>query len=469
MNQTRAFIQRRSLSICIAILSAALLCNVAWAQQQKTPPPVADEATQTNLAIVAATRGFAVDLYKELARDEANAGKNIAFAPLSLSSGLSILAEGARNRTADQINVVLRYSQALRSGPAGEGPAVPINLLPVHRMMGWLNQQVRAATPKVAPTTSPGDALVPEEILASRVIAVDQGFPLRPAFAQTIASYYGADALLPVDFHSNADAARLKLNSTIEMQTSQRFKDVLAPAAFDSNARMVFSSAVGFKGGWMYPFSRADTRRALFRIDPKRDQQSWMMRNSNLNTWYSETGQFQAIALPLQSATFGKPDMTLVVILQRRADGLQELEELMLPRRLDEWMSAMSVRPVDVMLPQFKLSADYNLTKQLTILGMRDAFSSTAADFTGIADASSERLSLAGVIQKTELNFVEEGSDVPPRKTGGGATGLESTAVGRESRPAPFRADHPFIFMIYHHPTGSILTMGRVTTPVLAG
>ena len=141
----------------------------------------------------------------------------------------------------------------------------------------------------------------------------------------------------------------------------------------------------------------------------------------------------------------------------------------MLPRRLDEWVASLNVRPVDVMIPQFKLSADYNLTRQLTILGMRDAFSNTAADFTGITDAGSERLSLGAVTQKSELNFAEEGSDVPQRTGGGGAAGLESNAIGRESRPVPFRADHPFIFMLYHHPTSTILMMGRVTTPVLAG
>ena len=41
----------------------------------------------------------------------------------------------------------------------------------------------------------------------------------------------------------------------------------------------------------------------------------------------------------------------------------------------------------------------------------------------------------------------------------------ESEKMDAPEKPKLFRADHPFLFLIRHNPTGEILFMGRVVDP----
>ena len=69
-------------------------------------------------------------------------------------------------------------------------------------------------------------------------------------------------------------------------------------------------------------------------------------------------------------------------------------------------------------------------------------------------------LSISAVVHKARVDVDEQGTEAAA------ATGV---AVGvramRPEEPPTFRADHPFVFLIRHNPTGAILFLGRVTNP----
>jgi serpin B len=89
-------------------------------------------------------------------------------------------------------------------------------------------------------------------------------------------------------------------------------------------------------------------------------------------------------------------------------------------------------------------------------MGMLLAFDEQRADLSGIS--SQERLSLSAVLHKAFVDVNEEGTEAAA------ATAVVAVARGGDE-PAVFRADHPFIYIIWDNRTGSILFMGRVANP----
>jgi serpin B len=62
------------------------------------------------------------------------------------------------------------------------------------------------------------------------------------------------------------------------------------------------------------------------------------------------------------------------------------------------------------------------------------------------------------VIHKAFVDVNEEGTEAA-------ATGIAVGAAAAIVEPAVFRADHPFIFLIWDNRTGSILFSGRLVDP----
>ena len=65
----------------------------------------------------------------------------------------------------------------------------------------------------------------------------------------------------------------------------------------------------------------------------------------------------------------------MIVFLPKRADGLAELEKTLTAARVTDWLARMTVQEVDVTLPRFKVTAEFQLKDALTDLGMPLAFS----------------------------------------------------------------------------------------------
>jgi serpin B len=167
---------------------------------------------------------------------------------------------------------------------------------------------------------------------------------------------------------------------------------------------------------------------------------------------YLDGGSFQALELP-----YDADQQSMIVFLPKRADGLAELEKTLTAARLADWLVQLSVQ-VDVTLPRFKVTAEFQLKDALSDLGMPLAFSRNA-DFSGIA--TGEPLSLSAVVHKAYVDVNEKGTE---------AAAATGAIVGATSLRTPeprsiFRADHPFFFVIRDNGTGSLLFAGRLVNP----
>ena len=169
---------------------------------------------------------------------------------------------------------------------------------------------------------------------------------------------------------------------------------------------------------------------------------------------YLDGGSFQALELP-----YDADQQSMIVFLPKRADGLAELEKTLTAARVADWLAQMAVQEVDVTLPRFKVTAEFQLKDALTDLGMPLAFSPRKADFSGIA--TGEPLSLSAVIHKAYVDVNEKGTEAAAATRGD-----TQHHVLRDPEPRHvFRADHPFFFVIRDNGTGTLLFAGRLVNP----
>jgi serpin B len=104
-------------------------------------------------------------------------------------------------------------------------------------------------------------------------------------------------------------------------------------------------------------------------------------------------------------------------------------------------------------MPKFKFEYEKTLNEILKDMGMIDAFGGMA-DLSGISDLF---LFVQFVKQNTFVDVNEEGTE---------AAAVTTIAIGRESAPASFTIDKPFIFAIRERTTNTLLFIGDVKDPM---
>ncbi|KFP75959.1 hypothetical protein N311_04292, partial [Apaloderma vittatum] len=134
-----------------------------------------------------------------------------------------------------------------------------------------------------------------------------------------------------------------------------------------------------------------------------------------------------------------------------------QLENKINFEKLTEWTSPsmMEKKTVKVYLPRMKIEKKYNLTAVLIALGMTDLFR-PLANLSG--SSSAETLKVSEVIHEAYMEVNEEGTEA-----GGSAGVMADNTYSPE--PEVFRAGHPFLFLIKHNPTNTILFFGRYCSP----
>jgi len=168
---------------------------------------------------------------------------------------------------------------------------------------------------------------------------------------------------------------------------------------------------------------------------------------------YADVGNLQVLELPYKGE-----DLSMIVLLPKKVDGIDELEKSLTVENLAKWIRSIFKLEVKVYLPKFTFTSEFSLKKMLSGMGMPDAFDMKKADFSGME--SKKELFISQVLHKAFVEVNEEGTEAAA------ATAVIMTMGGMPPKPFEFRADHPFIFLIRDNKTGSVLFMGKVMNPV---
>ncbi|XP_043745286.1 serpin B3-like [Cervus elaphus] len=379
---------------------------------------------------------LAIDLFHQIRKSKK---ENIFYSPFSISSALAMTYLGARENTASEMQKVLHFSEitANTNGGATKDPVEkPGN---VHHHFQKLLTELKKST----------DAY--KLSVANRLYG-RKDFPFLQEYMDNVQKYYLA-SVESADFVSAAEESRKMINSWVESQTNGRIED-LFPQNSLSGSVLILVNAVYFKGQWQEEFKKENTVQEKFWLNKDTSKPVQMMKQTNRFNFVSlEDVQAKILEIPYKGG-----ELSMMVLLPNEVDGLQEVEDQLTAEKLIAWMSPqnMGTRQVDLYLPRFKMEDSYELVPTLKALGMVDAFRDRVADFSGMTERRD--LVVSSIVHKSFVEVTEEGTE---------AAAATSVSVALTSAPfhESFRCDHPFLFLIKHIKTNSILFCGRVSSP----
>lgn len=376
---------------------------------------ISDEAVTR---VVEGNNAFAIDLYHQLSQQAGN----LFFSPYSISTALAMTYMGARGETAAQMAKVLHFA---------------LDQDQLHTAFAALMADLDS--------NQEGYQLS----LANRLWG-QQGFHFLNEFLKTTQHYYKA-ALAVVDFMAATEETRQTINSWVAQQTQEKIQNLIPKGVVDSTTQLVLTNAIYFKGEWARQFDPAVTEKQPFTISLNQRVSVTMMHQKG-EFYYTTSRGLQVLELPYVGNR-----LSMVILLPEKVDGLAELEQRLTRETLERWL--MNLQPaenVHVWLPKFQLTSMFKLSEVLSDLGMPLAFDSTA-DLSGIAD--DQNLWISQVLHKAFVEVNEEGTE---------AAAATAVILSRSmSLPPTFKADHPFIFLIWDTQSGSIPFLGRVVNPLL--
>jgi len=373
---------------------------------------------------------FAVDLYKQLMKKPGN----LFFSPYSISSALAMTYAGARGDTETEMAKVLHFTLGQKG---------------IHKAMGDLNKDFNSRTLKGRWRGDPNTGKKPFELVVANALWGQQGFGIEPAFLDLTGKHYEA-GLRELYFGKKTEPSRVTINEWVAKKTMGKIQDLIARGKITSDTRLVLTNAIYFKSEWEEHFYDGATGMKPFHLTPDKSVPVRMMRKLHAYK-HLEGKNFNAV-----SVAYAGKELSMVVFVPKTKDGLGDLEQALTPQKMENWVKTMKYTAVDLSLPSFEISSEFSLEETLPAMGMKAAFSSRLADFSGIAPKG--RLFISDVIHKAFVKVDEKGTEAA------GATAVFMKGDGPR-KELDLVIDRPFLFLIRDNETGSVLFMGRVNDP----
>ncbi|MBA4419440.1 MAG: serpin family protein [Syntrophus sp. (in: bacteria)] len=399
--------KRLFIALSVILLSALFTAPFATSIEASTSGQLLREN------IVKGNTTFAAQSYHELGAREGN----LFFSPFSVSSALGMTYAGARGNTAGEMAGVLHFN---------------LGQTELHPAFKNLNKELATAAQKSGQSLNIANGLV------------TTGGNVSGEFKSILKKNYDAEI-----FSGGLET----INNWVKKKTEGKIEKILEELSSDSVC--VILNAIYFKGIWESQFEKSNTRDVPFHVSAgKKVTVPLMQQESNFKIMTEK--DFQAISVPYK----GKR-LSMVILLPKALDGVAALEKQFTTQNLKEWLAKLDKerdQKAMLYLPKFKFETSYDLVDPFKKMGMKNAFTPGAADFSGMGWPKG-KLWIGQIIHKAFVEVNEEGTEAAA------ATAVEMVTKSAPVNPPVFRADHPFLFIIRDNQSGTILFMGRMNNP----
>jgi serpin B len=411
----------KTASMLIALFVSLYMtaCNTVDPNEDVLTTPKKLDVPELVTQLNSAGADFGIDLFTRTAATEEG---NLMLSPLSAKVALTMLLNGSRDETYDQIHTMLGYTPDM-------------SLADVNRAYKALARELINADPRVT-------------LALANAVFYLENYQVKPPFLAAMRDDFGAH-IQALNF--GLPEALTIINRWASDNTNARIPKVLDQ--IQPNTVMFLMNALYFKGDWSNPFDKNKTSPSEFTLaDGSKVQVPTM--NGNVASVTHYTNGYRALEIP-----YGRKNFSMILLVPNAplADFLREFngsDWQELTRSLDSQTESRDEWPQNLVeLPRFGFEYEKILNDQLQALGMTDAFDANRADLTGIAD---DDLVVSFVKQNTFVEVNEEGTE---------AAAVTTVGIIRTSVPTPFQVNQPFVFAIRERTTNTLLFIGQVTDP----
>ncbi|XP_061683454.1 glia-derived nexin isoform X1 [Syngnathoides biaculeatus] len=348
--------------------------------------------------------------------------ENVVLSPHGVASVLGMLLPGCHGETRKQVVSSLRYK---KNGP--------------YRMLKKLHKALTAKSNQ-------------DLVLIANGIFSQKGFPMKKSFVDANRANFQAESR-SMDF-SDPQWAADKVNTWVSNKTRGHITGLIKADMLDSPlVRLVIINAIYFKGLWKSRFQPEHTKMRPFTGgDGNVFKVPMMSQLSVFNIGMATTShgvKYKVIELPYHGNT-----ITMLIVLPTEEDvPLSHIIPHINAATVQSWRKLMHMRKVHLLLPRFSADVEVHLKDPLSALGITDMFTQAKADLRHL---SSEPVYVSEALQKAKIMVNEEGTK---------AAAATAAILMARSSPPWVSVDRPFLFLIQHNTTGTLLFMGQINRP----
>ncbi len=401
------------------LIITSLLAFVYWqcSNPISSPFQITKNISSADKQLVKSAELFGLNLFKQV--NQSAGDTNIFISPLSVSTALGMVLNGANGKTYDEIKSTLE----LPGNTQDE----------INQSYQNLNNLLTLIDPKVI-------------FESANSIWYRQGVSFEQSFLDINKTYFDAE-IQALNFSEPSSVNTI--NNWVSEKTKQKITGIIDRIPQD--AVMYLINAIYFKGTWLYKFDSTATEDDNFYITPGNSVICKMMDQKNKFDYY-QSDNYQAIKLP-----YGNGDFEMLVILPSSGTDINSLINQMDDSYWNNLLAKMDSAEVNLWLPKFKIEYSITLNDALKAMGMVSAFDD--ADFSKMRPEKD--LFISRVLHKTYVKVDEEGTEAA------GVTAVEFTrsSVSPGNNEVYMKINRPFIFAIRENSSGAILFVGKVVNP----
>ena len=363
-------------------------------------------------------QNFAFELAAWVFRD--NPGEDVVVSPLSAAIALSMLYNGAANKTKEEIMYAMGLNQYNNDS---------LNLL----IQRWI------------------ESLRKNNINIANGIWANGSNILRPEFMDLMLKYYDAESN---NLHFSNSGALESINKWISDKTDGNIKE--AVASLNEKDKIVLANAINFSKEWKLEFDPDNTEKNVFCLSEGNTKPCVFIENTD--EYYAlEGGNFNAVAIPYRE--------NFTMYLLASSGMFSNLKKLRANIELSSFNSiidSLKKQKVIIRMPKLDIKSNIDLKKPLRYtsldsnkcVGIKDAFNNNA-DFSEMSAVGKE-LFVSVLSQTNNIVINESGT----KATSSTVAVMTSKGI---SMPLSVNANRPFMFIVWDHNIDIPLLIGQIT------